>query len=213
MRGLEKTIVILAFLALLSQTIRHAYMLWFESRESVLDKYEKPRKGEIEAAKSLDELVRRYEPIRKQVDQLREERAKAENATGEDQSARGKARPLEDTRIEPFKSEQELRQAINEWEEKANEIRELRFFWTIGLVFLILGMVIYRKLNRWVGLTLIIAGLAEFIYWTSPTFFGGTHEFDRLLWNKLVLTIVSLILLLLVIWFNRVFADREPSAA
>src|SRR5215510_13656452 len=212
MRGLEKTIMILAFLALLSQTIRHAYMLWFESRESVLDKYEKPRKGEIEAAKSLDELMRRYEPIRKQVDQLREERAKAGNAP-ETEGPRGKMRPLEDTEIEPFKSEHELRQAINEWEEKANEIHELRFFWTVGLVFLILGMVIYRKLNRWLGLTLIIAGLSEFIYWTSPTFFGGTHEFDRLLWNKLLLTIVSLILLLLVIWFNRVFADQETSAA
>jgi len=212
MRGLEKTIVILAFLALLSQTIRHAYMLWFESRESVLDKYEKPRKGEIEAAKSLDDLVRRYEPIRKQVDQLREERAKTANSASTE-GAGGRFREFEDTRFEPFKSEQELRQAINEWEAKAKEIRELRFFWTIGLVFLILGMVIYRKLNRWVGLTLIIAGLSEFIYWTSPTFFGGTHEFDRLLWNKLALTIVSLILLLLVIWFNRVFADRDPSAA
>src|SRR5262249_12279979 len=211
MRGLEKTIVILAFLALLSQTVRHTYMLWFESRESVLDKYEKPRKGEIEAAKSLDELLQRYEPIRKQVDQLREERAKAGSTT--DEGTLGKTPPLEDTQIEPFKSEHELRQAINEWEEKANEIHELRFFWTVGLVFLILGMVIYRKLNRWLGLTLIIAGLSEFIYWTSPTFFGGTHEFDRLLWNKLLLTLLSLVLLLLVMWFNRVFANQEPPKA
>lgn len=212
MRALEKTIVVLAFLALISQSIRHAYMLWFEPRGSVLDKYDKPRKGEIEAAESLDELVLRYEPVRKQVDQIREERTKAQNAQAENGPGES-LRFREDNRMEPFKSEQELREAINDWETKAKEIRELRFFWTLGLLLLIPGMVIYGRVNRWFGLTLIIGGLSEFIYWTSPTFFGGTREFDRLLRNKLLLSLVSLALLLLVIWFNRVFADREASAA
>lgn len=212
MRALEKTIVVLAFLALISQSIRHAYMLWFEPRGSVLDKYDKPRKGEIEAAQSLDELVQRYEPVRKQADQLREERAKAQKAQAEN-GPEGMLRMAEDSRMEPFKSEQELREAINDWETKAREIQELRFFWTLGLLLLIPGMVIYARANHWLGLTLIIAGLAEFIYWTSPTFFGGTREFDRLLRNKLLLSLVSLALLLLVIWFNRVFAEPETAAA
>jgi len=199
MKALEKTMVVLAFLALVSQTIRHAYMLWFEPRNSVLDKFDKPKKGEIEAATSLDDLVRRYEPVRKQADEARQERAKSE-------------KPLtyeEERQIEPFKSEHELRDAITDWEEKSTEIHELWFFWTVGLVLLVLGVMIYKKLNRWFGLTLVIAALSEFIYWTSPTFFGGTHEFDRLLWHKLVLSLISLLLLIIVIRINHVFADRD----
>ena len=200
--------MILVFLALISQTIRHVYMLWIEPRGSVLDKYDKPRKSEIDAATSLDELMRRYEPVRKQVDEARQARAKAAAEPG----AGSGVPPYLEEREEPFRSERELSQAIREWEQKSKEIRELWFFWTVGLVVLVLGMVLYRK-NRWFGLTLIIAALAEFIYWTSPTFFGGTREFDRLLWNKLLFTLVSLVLLIIVIWINRVFATKDQPAA
>ncbi|HEY6248636.1 MAG TPA: hypothetical protein VI685_01680, partial [Candidatus Angelobacter sp.] len=93
-------------------------------------------------------------------------------------------------------------------ERKTEEIHGLRFFWTIGLVLLVLGIVIYKRLNRWVGFTLIIAALSEFIYWCSPTFFGGTREFDRLLWNKLVLSLVSLALLVVVVWMIEVFKEK-----
>ena len=203
MKGLEKTIVVLAFLALISQTIRHAYMLWFEHRESVLDKFDRP-KGEIAAATSLDELVRRYEAARKQVEDARQE-LKQERA----QSKTGETVVYADQDTEPYKSERELRMAIEDWERKAKEVHELRFFWTIGLVLLVAGVVIYKRLNRWIGFTLIIAGLSEFIYWTSPTFFGGTQEFDRLLWNKLVLSLVSLMLLGVVAWMIGVFGEKE----
>ncbi|HEY6969213.1 MAG TPA: hypothetical protein VJA94_08415 [Candidatus Angelobacter sp.] len=212
MKTLEKTIVVLAFLALVSETIRHAYMLWFEPRGSVLDKYDQPRKGEINAATSLDELLRKYEPVRKQVDEARQQRAKSGKLSEQDEEVQGTnfRFSAEDTKIEPFKSEHELRQAIEDWEQKSKEIHELWFFWTLGLVLLVAGMVLYRVQNRWIGLILIIAGLAEFIYWTSPTFFGGTREFDRLLWNKLLFSLVSLGLLFAVIWSNGSFADKEP---
>jgi hypothetical protein len=60
-------------------------------------------------------------------------------------------------------------------------------------------------------LTLLIAGFSEFIYWTSPTFLGSTREFDRLLENKFVFSLLSLVLLMVVIWFLRIFADEsEP---
>ena len=172
MKGLEKTIVVLAFLALVSQTFRHAYMLWLEPRGSVLDKYDQPRKGEINAATSLDELLRKYEPVRKQVDEARQERAKAAKAARDTGvPAAATMSYADETQVEPFKSERELRDAINDWEQKSKEIHELWFFWTVGLMLLVTGMVLYRVQNRWLGLILIIAGLAEFIYWTSPTFF------------------------------------------
>src|SRR5256886_11398682 len=70
MKPMLKTLVIVAFVSLLVQTVRHAYMLWFEPRGSVLDKYDQPVKSEIASAVSLNELLRRYDPVRKQVDEL-----------------------------------------------------------------------------------------------------------------------------------------------
>lgn len=206
MKGLEKTIIVLAFLALISQTIRHAYMLWFEPRGSVLDKFDKP-KEDIKAATSLDELVRRYEAAHKQAEEARQEMRQehAQNKTGE-------TVVYADQGTEPYKAETELRTAIEDWERKANEVHELRFFWTIGLVLLVLGVVIYKRMNLWIGFTLIIAALSEFIYWCSPTFFGGTQEFDRLLWNKLVLSLVSLALLGVLVWMIGVFQEKQQLA-
>lgn len=199
MKSLEKTIVVLAFLALISQTIRHAYMLWFEPRESVLDRFDKP-KSDIAAATSLDELVRRYEAAHKQADEARQERS---------QTKTGETVVYADQETEPYKSERELRMAIEDWERKAEEVNELKFFWAIGLVLLTLGLVIYKRWNRWAGFTLIIAALSEFIYWSSPTFFGGTREFDRLLLNKLVMSVIALWLLGLVVWMIGVFGEKE----
>lgn len=203
MKALQKTLAIIAFLALASQTVRHAYMLWLEPRGSVLDKYDQPVKGQIAAAASLDELLRRYDPVHKQADAAKQERLK----TREEPSF------MEQTEKEPYKSEKMLREAITQWEERSKEVRALRFYWLIGLVFLVLGLLTYSKRNRWFGLTLVIAGFSEFIYWTSPTFLGSTSEFDRLLANKLALSAVSLILLIAVIWFLRIFSERDSRSS
>jgi hypothetical protein len=204
MKALEKTLAVLALLILLSQTVRHAYMLWFEPRGSVLDKFNQPAKSQIEAAKSLDELMRLYEPARKEADEARQQRRKS---GGEEQIPYS-----EQANLEPYKSEIELRQAIVDWEAKAKEIHGIRFYWVVGLVFFVLGSLIYRKWNRWSGLVLLIAAFSEFIYWTSPTFYGPFQEYDRLLRNKLVLSLVTLVLLLIIIWLNRIFADQKPLA-
>jgi hypothetical protein len=200
---LQKTLAIIAFLILASQTIRHSYVRWIEPRASVLDKYDQPLKNEITSAASINELLRRYDPVRKQVDVARQELSKA-----------GKKMTYEEEKeLEPYKTEHALREAISEWEEKSKEIHELRFFWLVGLAFFVLGLVIYRKLNRWFGLTLLIAGFAEFIYWTSPTFLGAnTREFDRLLANKLAFSVISLVLLIAVIWLNRIFTNEAEQS-
>jgi hypothetical protein len=171
----------------------------------VLDKYDQPLKGEIEKATSLQELVARYDKVRKEVDAKRQERQQQEQTqTQKDRMY------FENGQTEPFKSEIALRAAITDWEKKSAEIRELRSYWFAGFIFFVLGLVIYRKGGRWLGLTLLIIAFSELIYWTSPTFFGpGTQEYDRLLLNKLVFSVVSLLLLLSVIWLNRIFADNN----
>jgi hypothetical protein len=203
--ALQKTLAIIAFLILASQTIRHAYLRWFEPRTSVLDRYDKPLKDEITNAASVGELLGRYDPVRKQVDAARQELSKA-----------GKKLSYEEEKdLEPYKSESALREAITEWEAKSKEINGLRFFWLVGLAFFVVGLITYRKLNRWFGLTLLITAFIEFIYWTSPTFLGAnTREFDRLLVNKLVLSILGMALLLAIIRLNGIFLEeRKPSPA
>ena len=198
MKPMLKTLAIVAFVSLLVQTVRHAYMLWFEPRGSLLDKYDQPVKSEIASAVSLDELLRRYDPVRKQVDEL----------------SKTSSRPAyEQAQKEPYKTEQTLRQAIVEWEEKSKEIRAIRLYSLVAALLFVMGLLVYKKLNRWLGIPLLIAAFAEFIYWTSPTFIGPTREFDRLLANKLALSIVSLVFLVGAIWFLDIFAEKEESSA
>lgn len=199
MKVLQKVLAIIAFLVLAPQTVRHAYMIWLEPRGSVLDKYDQPMKGQIAAADSLDELSRRYEPLRRQTDLAKQESSKS-----------GKPYPgLDHPEEEPYRSEQMLRDAITQWEQKSKEIHELRFYWLVGLVICVLGLVTYSKFNRWFGLTLLITGFSEFIYWTSPSFLGGTREFDRLLGHKLVLSLVSLALLIAAIQQLGIFSESQ----
>ncbi len=202
MNALVKTLVVLAFVTLTTQTARHAYLLWLEPRGSALDRYE-PEAGSIASAASLDDLLRRYELVHKKADQVRENQLKNE----------GRLAAVGDSDV--LKSEIDLSRAIREWEQKSKEIREIRFFWAVGLALLVLGVVLFRKQFRWIGLMLWIAAFSEFIYWTSPTFVGSTREVDRLLANKLLFTVLSLGLLLLMIGFGKAFAGlgRESRAA
>lgn len=204
MNALQKTLAIIAFLILASQTIRHAYVRWIEPRTSVLDKYDQPLKDEIAAAASLDELVQRYDQARKKADTAKQELAR----TGKELTY------SDETRTEPYKSERTLHEAVKAWEDRAKEIHALRFYWLVGLVFSALGLVTYKKLNRWFGVTLLLAGFSEIIYWISPTFLGtNTREFDRLLINKFVLSIISMALLIAVIWMQGIFADQQQRPA
>lgn len=198
MKNLQITLAIIAFLILVPQTIRHGYLRWLHPRGSVLDKYDQPLRDNISKAQSLDDLLRMYDEAHKKV-----EGAKADKSTPA-------VPPSEKYETEPYKSERTLADAIRSWEGKAREIRELRFYWVCGLLLVVVGVVCYRKLNQWLGVTFLIAGFSQLIYRTSPTFFGpDITEFDRLLANKFGFSLVSLLILLLVVWRGRVFPDSR----
>lgn len=202
MKALQRTLLILASLFLLTQTARHAYVRWWEPRESALDRFDQPLKDEIAAAASMDDLVRRYEPIRRDVDRIKAERRAADP----------KARFEDEQDAEPFKSEQALRTAISSWEERAKQIHALRFYWVLGLLLAAVGTTLYRQ-NRWLGLALLIVGFAEMIFWTCPSFLGtSTREFDRLLTLKLSLSVISVAALVVVTRRLGAFRDDLASA-
>lgn len=198
MKTLQKVLAIIALLILITQTVRHIYVHWVESRQSVLDKYERPLKDDIKQAKSLDELVVKYDEVYKKVEIEKAKKSKPSLSYSER------------TENEPYKSESALEEAIKSWERKSKEISALKFYWFCGLFFLVLGVVFYKKFNRWLGLTFLIIAFSEMIYWTSPTFLGTeTKEFDRLLTCKIFFSLVSLVLLFGVVWFNRIFDNEK----
>lgn len=203
MKILARTLAIIALLVLGAQIVRHAYILWIEPRGSILEKYDQPLKGTITNAQSLEELARRYDPIHKEAEQARLQKRNTEQ----------ESTFMDRNEVEPFKSESMLQNAITDWESKSKEILSVRFYWIVGFFCLVLGTVIFRWGNGWLGLTLQIAAFSEFIYWTSPTFFGSTmKEFDRLLVFKLAFSVISLALLLFVIWIQKIFiSEPEPA--
>ena len=201
MTALLRTLGIVACLFLVVQTIRHAYVLWLEPRASVLDRFDRPLKDEIAAAGSLDVLVKRYEPVRREADRVRAERRAAD--------------PKAEFHVdeEPFKSEAALREAITGWEERAKELHGVWFYWLIGAALAAIGVVVYRRINRWAGVSLLIIGFSEIIYWTTPSFFGGgVQEFDRLVATKLALSFVSLVMLVSAIHLIGPFRESRSAA-
>jgi cytosine/uracil/thiamine/allantoin permease len=89
-----------------------------------------------------------------------------------------------------------LREAINDWERKSNEIRELRYFWLVGFLALLAGAWAFRRGSEWPGVALYFLAFSEMIWWTSPSFGGGPEqEFTRLLDQKILFTVLALALL------------------
>lgn len=206
MRVVLRILSVIAFLILVTQTVRHAYLLWLEPKGSVLDSYDQPLKGQISEASSLSDLLNRYEKARQAADVARKQRRES----GEKLNP---PRPYDELE-EPYKSELMLRDAIKDWEAKSKDVYSLRFYWLVGLLLAALGIITSKKGNRWLGLCLLVTGFSEIIYWTSPTFLGAaTHEFDRLLMHKLVLSVLSLGLLGAGIAVLRVFSDAEDREA
>ena len=112
MQALQKTLFIIALLALLPQTVRHLYVRWFEPTSSVLDKYEPPVKEGIKQAGSLDELVKQYDEAKKKAGEAKktaedETRKKASEAEGHDAAVVYQA---------PDSEREILKAAIQEWE-------------------------------------------------------------------------------------------------
>jgi hypothetical protein len=105
-------------------------------------------------------------------------------------------------------SESALREAITNWEQRAKEVYALRFYWLVGVALSAAGLAAYLRRHRWLGTTLLIIGFSEIIYWTTPTFFGGgIQEFDRLVQNKLALSVTSVVILGLVVRLLAVFEE------
>ena len=187
MKATRTALFVIAFLIIGSQTFRHAYVRWLEPRGSVLDKYAAAGEKQAASAKSLEELAALYDQAHKKV----EEYEKTHPLDPEDR--------YKVTGTEPYKSEAALEAAIKDWEEKDKEVHEMWHFWVFGVLLLALGGWVTFRGDRWVALGVVILAFCEMVYGTSPSLrnmFGSPAEFDHLLTQKFILSLVTFALLL-----------------
>jgi hypothetical protein len=200
MKKFQIVLLVISMVILSSQLVRHCYVRYFHDKKSVLDRYNKKDIDyRIERTSSIEELTKTYEEADRKVREFE----KGKNR-----------RELEKygNRDEPYYSKNRLENAINDWEAKHERIREVRIFWFAGLLLIMLGSLIYRRIEVWTGISFIIAGFTEMMWWTSPDFASGTarEEFLLLLNTKLLFTVLTLTLMIS-LWFlrHRLEAPRQ----
>ena len=115
----------------------------------MLDKYDKPITSEIKKANSLQQLARLYAEAHQKV------------VNYEAMDSIKKKEYEKRTQLLPYSEESELRQAIVDWEAKTHEIFQIRFYWSVGLVLILIGGMLYQKTNQWLGITVLIIGFGE----------------------------------------------------
>jgi hypothetical protein len=195
MKVLQVILGMVALILVAFQTYRHAYLLWIVPRESVLSKYDKTEQ-KIIAAKGLDELVSLYEKAREQEEKEQKTSAPAPAPVEEIKTPDGLV-----TRMSPHKDTpaEQLKKAIETWEDHDKQLHQVHFFWWTGLFTLISGFLGYYLINRWLGMTGIIAAFCEMIWWTSPSLRlrEANIEFDRLLLIKFIYAAATYALVLM----------------
>jgi hypothetical protein len=186
MRTFQIVLFVLAMVVSTTQTFRHIYVRWIEPTESVLDQFKTGVDSEIANAETLDELV----PLYAQAD--------AKVREYEDDSANTYVEAYERQNVEPYASKRKLEREISDRENRNRQLVQLRFYWIGGLASILIGVWVYGRVNRWLGMTSVIVGFSEMLFWTSPLVHGywQGQEFLTLLNHKLALSAITWVLLI-----------------
>lgn len=200
MRHLQITVFVIAIMLLTLQIFRHVYVRLLERpTASVLDKYDDDKaKTVVQSAASLDDLVSQYDAAHRKVDELDKEVQEA-LAAGSKEERYASLEAFRAANEQHYELEAGLRKAIRELEMKNKEVRDMRVFWFFGLAVYLIGALFLISGRGWLGTSLIGPGILEMIWWTSPSFGMGTdaQDFTRLLDNKLILSVVTFLILML----------------
>jgi len=180
-KTLFKILFVIAFSFIAVHSIRLIYGVWLEPTGSVLDKYDDKTEAQVKEAESLEELEALYVEARREVEDL--------EASSEDLED---LEPYQRQQREPYKSEAFLEGSIRRWEQQSRALFELRVYWAIGFVLMLLGLLAFRSVNPWLGLALLVVAFSEMIYWSSPPYFSpGLAEYERLINNKLTFALIT----------------------
>ena len=192
MKGFQITLLVLFGCAFSTQAIRHVHVYTVGYEESVLAPaeafYEMQEQVRLEA--STDELMAEYETTQKEIEKLRESVPKTDQYT------------LRQQNLELFARNDALASELRQREAVEREIRDTWIFSVAGLILIALGSLAYARDYHWVGMSLILPGFLELLWWSAPSFTlgGAVREYDVLLINKIIMTIISIVLLY-ALWF------------
>ena len=185
MRKFQTVMFVLLMVVASTQTFRHVNVKWIEPTGSVLDQFKSETESEIAQARTLDELLPLYADAKSQVEKY---------------EANGSNPPIERYErevTEPYKTEGELRGEIEQRENQQRQVFQLYFYWLGGLASIFVGVLVYRKVNEWVGIAAVVTGFLEMVFWTSPlNHYHPGQEFGLLLNSKLGLSVATLALLI-----------------
>jgi len=197
MKGLQITLLILFGCAFSTQAIRHAHVYTIGYEESVLAPveafYEMQEQVRLEA--STDELMAEYETTQEEIEQLHNSVPKTDQYT------------LRQQHLELFARNDALASELRQREAVEREIRDTWIFSVAGLILIAVGSLAYARDYQWVGMSLILPGFLELLWWSAPSFTlgGAVREYDILLINKIILTLISFVLMY-TLWF---FSQRK----
>lgn len=198
MKNLATALLVIFIILLSTQLIRHAYVRIFYTQESVLDKYSKKEADlPFDKTASLKELSLIYADADKRVKIFEKEKSK-------------KALSQYGSNDEPYYKKARLEEIITNREKDNKMIREIIFFWFIGLLLTAGGSLVYLKLESWIGISLIVSGLIEMTSKLGPVFFmpDVRSESAMLLNIKLLFTVITLAALIVYWFFCRKYIDR-----
>ena len=189
MKAFQTVMFVIAMVLATTQTMRHVYVKWIAPGDSVLDQFQSEVESDIAAARDLDDLVLLYADAKAAVEIYE---ADPENPKIEPHRMRTTA---------PYESEIKLKEAIERRERWQRKVGEVWFFWIAGAIGIGVGAFVYRSVNAWLGMSGVLVGYSETLFWTSPLLhrrFDGA-DFEALLSVKLLLSAITLVSLI-AIW-------------
>ncbi len=185
MKAFQTVMFVIAMVLATTQTMRHVYVKWIAPGDSVLDQFQSEVESDIATARDLDDLVLLYAEAKAAVEAYE---ANPDNPQVEPHRMRT---------TEPYESEVKLKEAIERRERWQRKVGEVWFFWIAGALSIGIGAYVFRAVNAWLGMSGVLVGYAEMLFWTSPLLhrrFAGA-EFETLLSIKLLLSAITLVTL------------------
>ena len=188
MKGLQITFFVIFAGTLCIQAVRHTHLYFYGLEESILAPYEEHfgMEKEIQLEASTEELLAEYKATQERIKEL---------------SDADETKPqyeLQQEHSELFARNRALFQEITEREDRQHQLRDIWLFSLAGYGLVGLGALVYSRGREWIGMSLILPGLSEVVWWSAPAFTlgGAVREYELLLVNKMILTVIALAVLL-----------------
>lgn len=194
MKGLQKTLFIILVSVLCLQGIRHVHNYVYRYDQSdvpeAVQLFQTPEET-VDLDTPTAKLMAEYEALRKELQALNEQYRVA----GRSEDERFE---LRQENAELYSRQDMLSSELHQREMMSENLRDTWVFSVAGMVLVMLGVFLYARGARWLGAGLVIPGLLELMWWSAPTFsMGGAQlEYQALLLNKIVLTLIALVIVI-----------------